>query len=218
VIHFFGAPLSNGYSDAATGDFEFAVELAGKLDVFHLRLIEQTECFMFLLKCPSDRPSTVSAGCRKRSSAVDATHPHPGALESGLSRLILRISSRTFVATAGWNIGEVLMDNTNMDTSPYRSDCTNHVTTPRTGRSILGTLRESEVMQAVWKRGRCARWRPCMKLSRVSGTIIFALATIDGICDRHRPHPARVKSGVFYTRSSSIAIPCPTPTHMEAIA
>jgi hypothetical protein len=52
--------------DMKVGDF---------LDVLHLPYIEQTECFMFMLKCPIDRPFSASAGRRKRSKAVDATHP-----------------------------------------------------------------------------------------------------------------------------------------------
>jgi hypothetical protein len=39
----------------------------GATDVLHLRYIEQTECFMFLLKCPIDGHSSALTGCRKRS-------------------------------------------------------------------------------------------------------------------------------------------------------
>ena len=49
--------------------------------MLHLRHIKQNECFMVLLKCPIDGPSSASARCRKRSKTVDATHPCEGVMD-----------------------------------------------------------------------------------------------------------------------------------------
>jgi hypothetical protein len=45
------------------------------MDVLHLRYIEQTVCFMFLLKSLIDGPSSTLTRRRNGSKTVDATHP-----------------------------------------------------------------------------------------------------------------------------------------------
>jgi hypothetical protein len=67
--------------------------------VLHLRYIEQTERFMFLLKRPIDGPFSASAECRKRSKTVDATHPSKGAGARGWSRRRETDMKKTLVAS-----------------------------------------------------------------------------------------------------------------------
>jgi hypothetical protein len=62
--------------DQSFGSIPVRPDRCRRVDVLHLRYIEQTECFMFLLKCPIDGPSSTLTGCRKRSKTVDATHPY----------------------------------------------------------------------------------------------------------------------------------------------